>query len=53
MSPIASESSYQSFTPFLENSFQLHHGMVILEHLFCLCSRDARLVANVWLCVMG
>jgi hypothetical protein len=53
MSPIVSESSYQSFTPFVENSFQLHQGMVIIEHFLCPWSGDARLVANVRLCVMS
>jgi hypothetical protein len=35
------------------NSFQLHHDMIIIEHLFNPCSSEAWLAANVWLCVMS
>jgi hypothetical protein len=31
------------------NSFQLHQGMIISEHLFYPCPSDVRLVGNVWL----
>jgi hypothetical protein len=35
------------------NSFQLHHGTIIIERLFFPCSTGAWLVANVWLCEMS
>jgi hypothetical protein len=53
MSPFVSKNIYQSFTPFFESIFKLPHGVIIIEHLLCPCSSNARLVDNVWLCVMS
>jgi hypothetical protein len=44
MSPHVSKNIYESITYFLENSFQLHHGMIISGHLFKSCSSVARIV---------
>jgi hypothetical protein len=41
----------KSLTPLFETRIKLPHGMIIIEHMFCPCPNDARLVANVWLCV--
>jgi hypothetical protein len=43
----------QKLDSLIWNSFQLHHGMIIIEHLLNPWSRDAWSVPNVWLCVMS